>query len=334
MLIYVGSYPPGVGVSVFTGGDPSGLRPGPAIAELPSPSFLAAHPGLPVTYAVSELERGEVHALVGEPGGTLGLLSSQESGGVEPCHLSVSDDCRYLLCANYGSGSVAVFPIGGSGDLGPRSDLVAHHGRGPDPQRQDGPHAHQVLPIGGEVVAVDLGTDTLYGYRLDGGRLHRTWTATGQPGAGPRHVAVHPSGLRLVADELSSTVSVYATAEGGLALLGTRPSTLVEPAGRNYPAEIAVSADGAYVHVSNRGNDTIATFRVNGAELVPVDEVESGGTWPRHFTVVGPWMFVANERSDTVAVLRLDPRNGVPRPTPYRIGVPRPACVLAWGKEG
>ena len=64
MLIYVGSYPPGVGVSVFTGGDPSGLRPAPAIAKLPSASFLAAHPRLPVTYAVSELAQGSVHALV------------------------------------------------------------------------------------------------------------------------------------------------------------------------------------------------------------------------------------------------------------------------------
>src|SRR5205809_719278 len=69
MLIYVGSYPPGVGVSVFTGGDPSGLRPAPAIAKLPSASFLAAHPRLPVTYAVSELAQGAAHALVAEPGG-------------------------------------------------------------------------------------------------------------------------------------------------------------------------------------------------------------------------------------------------------------------------
>src|SRR2546430_7098212 len=125
MLIYVGSYPPGVGVSVFTGGDPSGLRPGPAVAALASPSFLAAHPRLPVTYAVSELTEGRVHALVAEPGGFLGLVSSHDTGGAEPCHLSVSADCRYLLCANYGSGSVAVFPIDEWGDLGARTDLVA-----------------------------------------------------------------------------------------------------------------------------------------------------------------------------------------------------------------
>jgi 6-phosphogluconolactonase len=331
MLIYVGSYPPGVGVSVFTGGDPSGLRPAPAIAKLPSASFLAAHPRLPVTYAVSELAQGSVHALVAEPGGTLGLLGSRESGGAEPCHLAVSPDCRYLVCANYGSGSVAVFPIDGSGALGDRTDLVPHLGQGPDPQRQEAAHAHQVVPVGDEVVAVDLGTDTLYGYRLDGGRLRLAWTAAAPDGAGPRHIAVHPSGLRFVADELSSTVSVYGVAERGLALLSRRPSTLVEPARRNYPAEIAVSPDGTHVYVSNRGNDTIATFRVDGAELVPVEEVGSGGAWPRHFTIVGPWMYVANERSDTVAVLRLDPGSGAPVPTPYRIEVPRPACVLAWG---
>jgi len=329
MLIYVGSYPPGVGVSVYTGDDPSTLWPAPEPAAVPSASWLQPHPRLPVTYAVGELTEGQVHALVAEPGGMLGLLSTQPTGGADPCHLAVSDDCRYLLCANYGSGSVAAFPLGADGRIGPRSVLVRHTGDGPVADRQEGPHAHQVVVTGSEVVAVDLGTDELYGYAVDG--LRPLWTAKAPAGAGPRHLVVHPSGLRFVADELGSTVSTFRPVpSGGLSLVDNCPATLVEPSGANYPAEIAVAPDGRHVYVSNRGNDTIVTFAFDGTRLIPVDEVTTGGHWPRHFTIVGDYLLVANERSDAVTMLRIDPDTGVPAPTRVRVEVPRPACVLAW----
>ncbi|GAA1819779.1 lactonase family protein [Planosporangium flavigriseum] len=331
MLIYVGSYTPevdgkGTGISVWD----AQLAPAAPTSALAAPSWLVAHPVAPVLYAVSELADGAVNALSVGADGALHPVSRQPSGGSDPCHLAVTADGRHLLCANYGNGTAAVFALDSDGTLGARTDLVTRHGSGPDPSRQEGPHAHQVTVTEDEVIAVDLGTDTIYGYRLGaGGRLNPTWQAHAGPGVGPRHLVSAPDGRRYVADELSSTVSVYEPqADGGLRLVYRRPATLTEPAERNQPSEIALSPDGRYVYVANRGNDTVATFAVDGDELRGVDETPTGGRWPRHFTLDGDLMYVANQYSDAVTVLRVDPDTGVPRATGARIDVPSPACVL------
>jgi 6-phosphogluconolactonase len=335
VLIYVGSYTPdaggdGKGISVWRVGDGRPARPAAPTAAVSSPSYLIAHPRAALMYAVNEIDDGTVTALAVGPDGSLEPVARESSGGSSPCHLALTPDGRHLLCANYGGGSVAVFGVGPDGALGGRTDLVAHHGGGPDKSRQDGPHAHHVSAgPGGEVTAVDLGTDTLYGYRLGAdGRLTATWRTHVGPGTGPRHLAAGPSGHRYVADELGSTVSVYEPGADGPRLVQRLPATLAEPVGTNRPSEIALSADGRYVYVANRGNDSITTFAAHGASLTPVEEISTGGAGPRNFTIAGDVMYVANQRSDTVTVLRLDPRSGVPRPTGARIDVPTPVCVL------
>jgi 6-phosphogluconolactonase len=89
-----------------------------------------------------------------------------------------------------------------------------------------------------------------------------------------------------------------------------------------------MSADGRFLYVANRGNDTVATFAVDGDGLMPVDETPTGGAWPRHLVLDGETMYVANERSHVVTVLRVDPDTGVPRRTNGRLDVPSPAFVL------
>ncbi|NJC74014.1 lactonase family protein [Planosporangium thailandense] len=331
MTIYIGSYTPeaggeGTGISVWD----ARLRPAAPSLACAAPSWLVAHPQAPVLYAVSELDDGAVNALAIAADGSLRPLSRQPSGGSAPCHLSVTGDGRYLLCANYGSGSVAVFGLADDGALDARTDLVSHHGGGPDPARQEGPHTHEVVADGGEVVAVDLGTDTLYGYRLTpDGALTPTWRTHAGPGIGPRHLVSAPTGLRYVSDELASTVSIYEPAPGGgLRLVHRQPATLTEPTGPNQPSELALSADGRFLYVANRGNDTVVTFAVDGAALTGVAETPTGGHWPRHFVIDGDLMYVANQKSDDVTVLRVDPSSGVPHPTGDRIDVPDPVCVL------
>jgi len=325
MLIYIGSQPseadgPAAGIGVFASEDRGGLRPVADPVAAPAPSFLATHPHLPVLYAVCTIGTGAVRAFAIEPSGSLRPLSQQPSGGSQPIHLAVSADGHHLLCANWGSGSVAVLPLDLEGRLTPPVDVV-HQGGSKE--------AHHVSLIGSQVTVVHLGANALYGYRLAAtGRLRQGWVAPAQPGAGPRHLVVHPSGRRYVADELSSTLSTYAPdpATGGLRRVHTQPATLVEPAGPNHLSEIAASPDVRFVYVASRGNDTISTFAVDAEVPVPVDEVATGGEFPRHFALAGERVYVANERSDSVTVLRLD--DSVPRPTGLVVQTPAPTCVL------
>lgn len=319
-----------------TGTDPAGGGTGAAVAGR------AAH----VLYAVNELTEGAVTSYAVEPDGGLRVVSTQPTGGVEPCHLALhtTDAGAYLIVANYGSGSASVHPVGSGGALGP-GRLVRHHGRGPNPDRQAGPHAHQVHLFGDLVTVVDLGLDRLVHYRLDPttGGLDPAGETSTVPGSGPRHAVTHPSGRWYVSCELDSTVAAFEPDPdtGALRRAATRPATeSIQPGTAsavntvNQPAGIALSADGRFLYVSNRGADTIATFAVrpDGA-LELAGETSTGGHWPRQFAIVsdpreGELIYVANQNSGTVVALRVDPDTGVPVPTGAVTEVQNPSCVL------
>ncbi|MFI7605695.1 lactonase family protein [Micromonospora sp. NPDC049366] len=304
------------------------------VAVTASPSFLARHPTRPVLYAVNELPAGGVGAWRVGADGDLEPLGSRPTGGAEPCHLAVLPDGGHLVAANYGGGSVAVFPLDGEGAPGERSDLVVHEGHGPDPDRQDRAHAHMVNPAPdrGPLLAVDLGTDSVYRYDLDAasGRLVPRAPRVRTPaGTGPRHLARHPDGRRgYLVGELDATVIGYElTTDGSL-----HQRSRVNASGRSghvQPSEVAVGADGRFLYVANRGVGTVAVFDLGGDQPELVAEVDTDGEWPRHFALIGEHLYVADERADMIRVFRVDPGTGVPRPVGEPVVVPSPTCVLA-----
>ncbi|MFG1653517.1 lactonase family protein [Micromonospora sp. NPDC049275] len=309
------------------------LTPLGTVAVTPSPSFLVRHPTRPVLYAVNELTDGEISAWQVGPDGALEALGSRSTGGAEPCHLAVLPDGEHLVAANYGGGSVAVFPLDAQGVPGERTDLVVHEGHGPDPERQDRAHAHMVSPGRGRqpLLAVDLGTDSVYRYDLDGasGRLvPRGPRMRTTPGAGPRHLARHPDGRRCyLVGELDGTVTAYElTDDGALHQRGRVEAS--ERAGHVQPSEVAVDPDGRFLYVANRGVGTIAVFHLTGELPELVAEVDTGGEWPRHFALIGEHLYVADERADMVRVFRRDASTGVPAPVGEPVPVASPTCVL------
>ncbi|MFB7653106.1 MULTISPECIES: lactonase family protein [unclassified Streptomyces] len=274
------------------------------------PSYLAAHPEGRTLYAVSEREEGAVTAVRLSDRKVLG---SRSTGGAAPCHLSVHPGGRWLLSANYGSGSVAVHPIDASGALGERTDLVTHSAPPPGPGQQ-GPHAHQIVtaPDGGHVLAVDLGTDTVYTYRLDeaSGTLTEVARVRTRPGAGPRHLTFHPGGRHAyLANEVDDTVAVCAYDPGtGRLTIGEAQSTGTG-SGTNHPAQILVTADGSHAFLANRGHNSLTRYAVeaDGARLRLLGTVPVGGDFPRQiaFSPDGGLLFAANQRSGTVSVFRV-----------------------------
>ena len=332
-LLYVGCY------TAEAGGEGSGVaccvRDGVrlrevAVAVTPSPSYLVADPAAALLFAVNETPQGAVSSFAIGPSGSLRQLSTSPTGGDHPCHLVLHSG--QVLAANYTSGSVSVHPVGPDGDLGLRTDLVRHEGRGPNHDRQEAPHAHQVrVAHDGVVTVIDLGIDRLVHYRLDSGRLIRCGETVLPPGCGPRHAAIDHRGRWYVAGEMDSTVVVCARAgdSGRLTVYGRHPTTTSTVDDDNLPSAVVLSTDGRYLYVANRGADTIATFAVSEAGvLAPVAEVPCGGEWPRDCSVVGGLLFVANQHSHTVTAFRLDPETGVPHPAGTVMEVGSPACVL------
>ncbi|MFC4007683.1 lactonase family protein [Nonomuraea purpurea] len=297
MKISIGGYGPGI---VTIGG---------GLTRVASPSFLAAHPALPVLYAVGELERGWLTAF--ETGDAPRPLDERPSEGDSPCHVAVDPTGTLLAAANYGDGTALLCRLDGRGAFTGEPIVLRHEGSGPDPERQKGPHAHQAVFHDDILHVSDLGTDEIRRYTYDGAPLEPITLA---PGTGPRHFAF--AGSRLyVAGELAGTVTV---------IDGDRHT--IVPASRsgdkNQPSHLELHGD--FVYVANRGPDTIGVLRAD--DLSPVAEVPSGGDWPRHFAIDGDRMYVANQYSGGVAVFAL--KDGVPEPTGQVYEVESPACVL------
>ncbi|MFJ4483066.1 lactonase family protein [Streptomyces longwoodensis] len=329
--IRLAAYDPGSGRITATG----------TLTGVPDPSYLAVHPDGRTLYAVNERERGAVTAVrIGDRK----VLGSRPTGGAQPCHLSVHPSGRWLLSADYGSGTVAVHRVEASGALGGRTALVRHTRPAPGPGQQ-GPHAHQVVtaPDGGHVLAVDLGTDTVYSYRLDdaAGTLTEVAQAHTRPGAGPRHLTFHPGGrYAYLADELDDTVAVCAYDPGtGRLTVGAPQSTGSgqkgsgqKGSGTNYPAQFVVSPDGAHAFLANRGANTLARYAVeaDGARLRLLGTVPVAGDFPRQLALApgGRLLFAANQRSGSVSVFHVDPADGGLRLAGEPFASPVAVCAL------
>jgi 6-phosphogluconolactonase len=331
--LYLGTYTSptggGTGIGLATYDVATGGVTSTGVLEgVEDPSFLILSPSGRFLYAVNEQASGGVTAVAVDAPGKLRVLNRQPNGGSGPCHLALVADGKFLLSANYGSGDVAVHPVLEDGSLGQQTDLVKHVGAAP--------HAHQVVqdPTGRFVLAVDLGTDSIYTSTLSSsGKLTLTSQAKVTAGAGPRHLAFHPNGrYAYVANELNGTITVCGY-DGATGRLGPGASQPTVPSGspQNYPGEVIVAPDGRFVYLTNRGHNSIAIFAVDdgGAALRLVATPSCGGNWPRHCTLdpTGRLLFVSNQRSNTLSTFTVDRQTGTLAAAGY-FTAPIPVCAL------
>jgi len=351
-LVYVGTYTEegskSKGVYAYRFDPESAeIKPVGLAAETINPSFLAVHPNHRYLYAVNEVttykgqKSGAVSAFaIDRATGKLTLLNQVASKGADPCYITVDKTGKYVLVANYTGGSVAVFPVLEDGRLGEASALVQHTGHGTNPERQEGPHAHSIdlSPDNRFAIVDDLGLDESIVYRFDSakGSLIPNGAQFGKadPGAGPRHFALHPNGhFAYVINEMQSTVSVF-TYEGAAGVLRPLQTISTLPKGfteHNDDAEIEVHPSGKFLYASNRGHDSIAVFAIdaNKGTLTPIEYAPTKGKTPRSFEIdpTGSLLFAANEKSDNIVVFRIDPQTGRLTPTGQVLEVAEPVCV-------
>lgn len=308
------------------------------IAPLVNPTWVQLSADGRYVYAACETEDGAVLALSLDDAGKLSALNSQPTGGSDPCHVTLVNGGTHLVAADYGSGTVSAHPVNADGTLGERTGFVQHAGSGPNTDRQAAAHAHMIAedPSGRFILAIDLGTDSVYAYALDTetGSLTEAARTTLEPGFGPRHLAFHPNGdLVYIVGELGLDIAVceYDASTGRLNQVTTIPSVENGEIGADYPSGIRVTPDGRFLHAAIRGKDVLSTFSLADPRgPAPVCAVPTGGTWPRDIAVSpdGTLLFCSNQLSDDVTVFALDAETGVPTPTGATLAVPAPSCVV------
>lgn len=324
------------------------LGPSELVAEIASPSYLALHPSGKYLFAVGELDRfagkkgGAVSAFAIDPRtGKLALLNQQPSSGTGPCYIALDRGGKNALVANYSGGSVAVLPIGEKGRLKPASVFWQFAGSSVNKERQEASHAHciNVDPTNRFTLVADLGLDQVKIFHFDpihgrmpynDPRFYKT-----APGAGPRHFTFHPNGKwAYLIHEMGLTLSALAwnADKGQLTEMQTVP-TLPAGADRRGASTVAVVVhpSGKFVYGSNRGNDTIVTFAIDGStgRLTLIGHQGEGIKTPRDFNIdpTGRWLIVANQDGASLLVFRIDPETGKLSPTGQRVAVPAPVCV-------
>lgn len=347
-FVYLGTYtgPKSKGIYVFRFSEVGEATALGVAAETANPSFLAVDPTQHFLYAVNEIsdyqgeKSGAISAFsIDRRTGKLMFLNQVSSKGTDPCYVTVDKTGKYVLVANYGSGTVAVFPRLPDGKLGEASAIIQHTGHGPNPDRQQGPHAHQIELSKDNrfAIAVDLGLDQLLVYRFNSsnGTLKANNPAFAQldPGSGPRHFAFTPDEkFAYVLEEIGSAITALAfdSSTGILRKLQTISSLPKDFEGHNDAAEISVHPSGKFVYASNRGDDSIAVFAIGGdGKLTFVERTPTQGKTPRGFAIdpTGSYLLVGNQASDNVVVFGIDLTSGRLKPAGKILDAPTPVAV-------
>lgn len=309
-------------------------------ARTNNPSFIAWGPKRKYLLAVSEVNRQGVESGIksfAAVGDSLVFVSESSSGGAHPCFVAVNKNA-FVLAANYTGGNVGLLKMSGNGELSELLDVEQHTGKGTT-SRQESPHAHSAwfMPAGNAVISVDLGTNELWFFRLDES-LQKLQPSDPQtlemaPGAGPRHLTIHPNGKWIyVLNELDCTVTIVERKEENTYIIASSFTTLpADFSEHNTAADIHISGDGKFLYASNRGHNSIAIFEVDEKDgsLTVIGHQSTHGNTPRNFSLSPDdrYLLVANQNSNNIVAFERDATSGLMKYV-SQIDAPAPVCIL------
>jgi 6-phosphogluconolactonase len=337
--LFIGGYakPGEKGLSVFDFNERTGEVTPVAMADVgPDPSYFCFSKKNNLVYIANE-----VMEFNGQAGGGLTTFKySPEKNSFEkknemlipyggPCFISMSPDSGFLFLANYPKGSVAVVKLDSEGLPETITDTILYVKTNPGAS-----HAHMIKgdPLGKMIYVSDLGQNMVFRYRLNTkeGSLLPVDTLHVPEGYGPRHFDFNKDGSKFyLINELGSKITVFELGEKPV-LIQTVSTVRADFTGKNACADIHLSSDGKFLYGSNRGENTIVTFAIQSdGSLKLSGHVTCGGNWPRNFTIdpSGSYLLIGNEKSDSIALLKINASSGMPSFKGQKFKSGAPACL-------
>ena len=258
--------------------------------------------------------------------------------GAHSCHITLLP--REVVVADYTSGTLSLFPLDSKGNVEGKPRLLRFEGSGAHPERQKSPHIHSsaLSPDGKVLAVVDLGTDRIYRFAVENGRVvaPQLSEVVLPAGCGPRFSVFSNDGAYLyIVTELSDEVLVYRTSDYTLQSRYTLGGE--NPEGGSH---IALSADGRYLYASLRVSSTakekqckisdgVAIYKCLPNGRLKLLHYQPTGGHPRHFTLSkdGKALVVACRDSNTIEIYPLNKKSGVPTGEVEKISVSEPTYV-------
>ncbi len=261
-------------------------------------------------------------------------INSVTAPGASNCYVAVDETRNLVYGANYHLGEVRVYKRLENGAL-ELADTIKHEDHhGPKPEQKGALCHFSNLTPDNRLVVCDLGNDAVYTYAVSAeGKLSDVKIYHSQAGSGDRHITFSPDGKHAyLACELDSTLEVLTYNNGEFKLLQkitTLPKTHV---GFNGVAAVRLSADGHFLYVSNRGNDSIVSYKVakDGASVETLGWTATEGNIPRdfNFNKSEDFIIVAHQDSDNLTLFKRNKLTGALTLAQKDFYAPEGTCVF------
>lgn len=282
-----------------------------------SPTFIARSDEDELIFSITTREDGGVASYSYKDGDYV-LVDTLGGMGKSPCHLYWDKSKRLLYSSNYHLGKLDVIKVDDNGKM-----KIVHtekySGKSIISPDQDSSKCHMAIKDRDDryLIVIDLGDDSVYSYEVEeSGKLIKKSVYKTVSGMGPRHIAFGKNGeYAYLIGELNSEIQVlsYDKEEGVFTYISSI-STLPEGfEGVNTASAVKCSSDGNYLYASNRGDDSIAIYKIGeNGELEKIEIVKTGGKTPRDFgfSENGAYMFIGHQNDEKITVFNVDKKTG------------------------
>jgi 6-phosphogluconolactonase len=336
-------------IAVFSlDGDSGKLTKRADVAAAGGPSVMAISPDRNVLYVGYRVRPSIASYRIDPASGGLSLLGTAAQADA-PTFLAPDRMGRYMLCAYYQGGYVAVHPIAADGTIGAaaatdkQETAVGAHAIATDPSNHVAfvPHIARIQDNVLEPPKNNPGPNVILQYRFDAqtGRLSPNTPHRVEPGdlVGPRHYIHHPT-LDVVyfSNEQGCSVTAYQL-DRVSGTLSSMQTTSTLPAGhseRTTCSQIHLTPSGRFLYVGNRAanSSSIAAFAADSAtgHLTTVGHTPTEAV-PSAFCLdpAGHFLFAVGTASGRLASYRINQQSGALTPLAVEEVGQRPAAVLA-----
>lgn len=291
------------------------------VKDLINPSFLTISNSKKYLYAVHG-DMSYVSAFAIQSDGDLVFIDRLECGGKNPVHLAVDRYDRYLVISNHITGNVVSIELMEDGKFSRIQSNTYLKGKvGPHRVEQpfSKPH-YNAFDISQRFVLIpDKGLDRIFCFNYVNGNLIPSQYpyVNSREGAGPRHYIQHPNQKYIyVVNELDSTVVTYEfrQIDGKLTPIQNISTLSTDYVGNSRAAAIEIDKKGNFLYASNRGENTIAIFKVDPrtGKLTLVKNCDVKGKTPR-FIKLSPdnkFLYSLNEESHHISIFSVNAEVG------------------------
>lgn len=235
--------------------------------------------------------------------------------GRASCHIQLMMDRKSFCACSYLDSSMAQFAADGS-----ELRRFRYSGSGPNRERQEHSHPHQVLhsPEGKWVLVPDLGSDCLWVHPLFEGVVQDPVEASIQmpAGSGPRHGIFLNTMLCLLCElNAMAYAGIWDEVTGSFAMRSA--CSIFDTSGNGKPAASALRRHPRLplIYAAERSTNTITAIEVaRDGGLTPVKTFSVGGKEPRDFEIIGDeWLLVVCQSSHQINGIPLNRTTGLPR---------------------